>query len=103
MPCVFTGAAGSLAGRERRGGGAGKRGRQEGRLILPSKKKESGGFSRSRLFGGAGFLRFVHVTTTDVGREYAFEKQKRKRPRVSGLGGCCRRNCASQRSLARGG
>jgi hypothetical protein len=29
MPCVFTGAAGSLAGRERRGGGAGKRGRPE--------------------------------------------------------------------------
>ena len=28
------------------------------------------------------------VTTTDVGKEVAFEKQRRKRPRVSGLGGC---------------
>src|SRR2546425_6475190 len=47
MLCVFTGAADSLAGKERRSGGAGQRARQESRLILPSKKKESGGFSRS--------------------------------------------------------
>jgi hypothetical protein len=53
MPCVFTGAACLLAGRERRSGGAGQRARQEGHLISPSKKKESGSFSALFLFCGA--------------------------------------------------